>query len=668
MSDVTQANHPAQLSVIPGLSEDQLLLERFVMTERLSRPFELVAEVLSVGAPIDLQPHLGKGVGIKVGTGVTLLDRYFHGVLYETLTLDIDGRTSRYRLTLRPWLTLLDLGMNTRIFQNQSVQDIIKKVFSDAGFSAFSMSLATAGSKPRNYCVQFRESDFHFVSRLMEEEGIYYYFAHSESGHQMMLCEKPGDHPAFSGGTVDVIRHDEGYADDAPRIRSWERRLRPSIIKATLSDTHFQQTTTDLSAKATDTSVNPAEAAEHYDFPGGHGYFNDAGSEPGAPYVNTRLLQRRADRETYLGRGEPFAIPVGQKVTVVDGTVSKEVMVVAATHVMGAQDYSGAGDSGDAPADFHMEFEGVPSDTQWKAPSVTRKPLAGGPQVATVVGASGEVVDVDQYGRVKVQFPWDRVGTNDENSSCWVRVSQGWADGQFGVMNIPRIGEEVVVDFLDGDPDRPLITGRVYNSKLMPPYALPGEKTKSTWKSKTVGDLGSYPDAENEPSKNNGDSNEVRFEDKGGSEEFFIHATRLFNAWYRLDETRKTGRDTTVRVGRNRTVNIAKNETTTIETGDETRAIQQGSRTTTIQKADTLELKTGDYSMKVDMGQVTIEAMQQITLKVGQNTIVISQQGIEMQGLTFKATAQTTLSVQGLTTEFKASTMNTISGAMVMIN
>ena len=488
MAQMTQANQPVQISVIPGLQADDLLLERFVATERFSQPFEVVVEAISPDKVIDFQPHLGKGVGIRVKTGDPLVDRFFHGVLYEALTIDTDGRTTRYRLTLRPWLSLLDLGMNTRIFQKMSVQDIIKKVFADANFSAYSMQMSTAGSKPREYCVQFRESDFHFVSRLMEEEGIYYYFAHAEDGHKMMLCEKPGDHPGFPGSTAQVMRHGKG-AGLGPHVDGWERRLKPSIIKATLFDAHFQKTTTTLQADAPEVSKNPAEAAEHYDFPGGFGYFKDDGSEVGTPYAQARLLERRADRETYLGHGDVFAFPVGQKVKVKDAATTTELLVVSATHTMSGQNYM-ITDATEGTVQFGISFEGVPAATQWKAPSVTRKPLAGGPQVAKVVGASGEVIDVDQFGRVKIQFPWDRVGTNDENSSCWVRVSQGWADGGFGQIMIPRIGEEVVVDFLDGDPDRPIITGRVYNSALKVPYPLPANKTRSTWKSQTVGDLG----------------------------------------------------------------------------------------------------------------------------------------------------------------------------------
>ena len=665
MPGPTQADQPAQLSVLPGLHADDLLLEGFVASEQLSRPFEIVVEAFSVDNEIDLQAHLGQGLGIKVKTGVDKVDRLFHGVLYEAQTLGMVEHGWRYRLTLRPWLSLLALGSNSRIFQKMSVQDIIKKVFADAGFSAYAMNLANAGSKVREYCVQFRESDFHFISRLMEDEGIYYYFAHSEHGHSMQMCEGHDNHPPFAHGTL-AVDWQKGPGPDSPVLSSWERRLKPSIIKATLRDAHFQKTTSVLSADKEAPSANPAERAEAYDYPGGFGYFVDDGSESGAPYAQTLLLQGRVDRETYHAQGTTFAVPVGQRVKVKTGQSEVEVMVTSATHRLGPQNYMGSGGVGETTVDLHIAFEAVPYLVDWKAPSITPKPTVSGPQVAVVVGQSGEVIDVDKYGRVKVQFPWDRQGKNNQDSSCWVRVSQGWADGGFGQIVLPRIGEEVLVEFLDGDLDRPVITGRVYNSALMPPYPLPADKTKSTWKSQTVGKSGSYDEAEEAPSGTG--FNELRFEDKGGDEEVFLHAQRLFNAWIRLDETRKTGRDTKVRVGRNRDVAIKKNETVTIETGDETRSIKQGSRKTEIEKADSLTLKTGDYSLKVSKGQATIEAMQKITLKVGDNTITISQSGIEMKGMTIKATADTALSAQGLTTELKASTANTISGAVVMIN
>ena len=660
MASPTQATHPAQLSSVLG--QDKLLLEHFTATERLSVPFSIVIDALSPEV-VDFMPHLGTGVGVKVGTGVAVVDRYFHGVLLEAEVVEQIGAYMRYRLTLRPWLSLLSLGRNTRIFQQMTVKTIIENVFNAAGFSNFQFKMTAAGLQPREYCVQFRESDFDFVSRLMEEEGIYYYFSHTQDTHTLVLCDDPSCHAPFSG-TAEVVR-DDAITFTAPHLIAWNRRVRPSAIKTTLWDSHFCKPGQSLEAKAQASSASPAEAAEVYDYPGRYGYFDDAGARPGSDYATARLQEARAERDSYQGAGDLFGVPVGDRLTIDDDGQTSDFLVVGATHTVGVQNYAAAGGS-DEPVEFNIEFEAVPAAVVWRPARVTPKPVAGGPQTATVVGTSGEVIDVDKYGRVRVQFPWDRVGANDQKSSCWLRVSQSSADNSFGHMHIPRIGEEVIVDFLDGDPDRPIITGRVYNSSQMPPYDLPADKTKSTWKSQTVGQSGSYDGAEGTPP--NPGYNEVRFEDKGGSEELFVHAQRLFTALVELDESRTTNRDTTVRVGRNRTVNVKQNETVTIEQGDESRTLKTGSRTTTIQKSDSTTLQTGDYSLTVSAGQATLEAMQKITLKVGSNTIVVSQQGIELKGLMIKATADTDLSVQGLTTELKASTMMTISGALVSIN
>jgi type VI secretion system secreted protein VgrG len=661
MANPTQASHPAQLSTVLG--QDKLLLEHFTATERLSVPFSIVIEALSPDGAIDFMPQLGTGVGVTIDSGVSVIDRYFHGVLFEAEAVEQIGAYMRYRLTLRPWLSLLSLGRNTRIFQQMTVKAIIDSVFSAAGFSNYQFKMTTAGLQTREYCVQFRESDFDFVSRLMEEEGIYYYFSHTQSSHTLVLCDDPSCHAPFSS-TGTVLRGDT-VKFTAPHLIAWNRRVRPSAIKATLWDSHFCKPGQSLEAKSQASSASTAEAAEVYDYPGRYGYFDDAGARAGTDYVTARLQEARAERDSYQGAGDFFGVPVGDRLTIDDDGQTSDFLVIGATHTMGVQHYAAVGGSDD-PVEFSIELDAVPAAVVWRPARVTPKPVAGGPQTATVVGTSGEVIDVDQYGRVRVQFPWDRIGTNDQKSSCWLRVSQSSADNGFGHMHIPRIGEEVIVDFLDGDPDRPIITGRVYNSTQVTPYALPADKTKSTWKSQTVGQSGSYDGAEGSPPSPG--YNEVRFEDKGGSEELFVHAQRLFTALVELDENRTTNRDTTVRVGRNRTVNVKQNETVTIEQGDESRTLQTGSRTTTIQKSDSTTLQTGDYSLTVSAGQATLEAMQQITLKVGSNTIVVSQQGIELKGLMIKATADTDLSVQGLTTELKASTMMTISGALVSIN
>jgi type VI secretion system secreted protein VgrG len=265
-------------------------------------------------------------------------------------------------------------------------------------------------------------------------------------------------------------------------------------------------------------------------------------------------------------------------------------------------------------------------------------------------------------------------------------VSQGWADAGFGSMLLPRIGEEVIVDFLDGDPDMPIVTGRVYNADRMPPWKLPDHKTKSTWKSQTVGDSGSYSQTEEPPSSSEKGYNEIGYEDKGGEEKIFIHAQRDLTAWIRHDESRKVGHNMAVRVGYNRETKIKNHETLIVDDGDVTQTVSTGSRKTTIQKDDALQLKMGNltttvdmgnydntvkmgnFTLKCSMGKVTVEAMQEIELKVGMNSIKISQMGVDIKGMMVKAKADIAMTVEGLKTDVKGSVMTTVNGAIVMIN
>ncbi|HEY4031380.1 MAG TPA: type VI secretion system tip protein TssI/VgrG [Caulobacteraceae bacterium] len=701
---------------------NDLAVDAVKAVERLSDPFTIEIDVTSTKA-IDFMPLLGLGVGLQMTSSMQMIDRTFHGVLYEVEALGRAREFYSYRLTLRPWLSLLDMGGNLRIFSKQSAQEIIKSIFDSAGFStAYDIEATTAGKDVREYCVQFKESDFDFVSRLMEEEGIYYYFAHAKNKHTMVLCDAPSCHSPFPVD-LQVMRGGEGDQEGA-WLKSWERTVQPAIGKATLRDSHFQMPGQTLEAKAEKPASGQKDKmpnTELYEYPGGHGYINDDGSLKGDRYAKVRLEEARADCDTLSGETFVFGISVGQKIKVKEepGAASYgagEFLVVEAIHSVDTQSDAGATGS-DQSFGFNVELEAAPAAVNWRPPRDTPKPVTGGPQTATVIGVKDKVIDVDQFGRVLVHFDWDRGQVADTtggdappaapstdisaNHTCWLRVSQGWADKGFGSMHIPRVGEEVLVDFLDGDPDRPIITGRVYNSKNTVPYTLPDEKTKSTWKSQTVGDSGTYDESEQTPPKPG--YNELRFEDKGGAEEFYVHAQRIFNSMIRFDETRVTGRDTTVRVGRNRTVNIKKNETVTIETGDETRTIQKGSRTTEIEQNETLTLnsgnetrtiktgnrtteiegndgltlktgnsstdvKTGNYSLNVDLGSATIEAMQKITLKVGTSTIELTPTGIDIKAMMINVQAQVQLSTKALLQQQNADALMQIKGAITMIN
>ena len=677
------------------LGDQVLLLNRLVCTERLSEPFQIVLDVDSQGRAVDYTKLLGKPFSVTMDNlFVAGKKRAFHGLLFEASYIGDYENGTRYRLVLRPWLSLLAGNLNSRIFQDEPVLKIIETLIVEAGFSAALKIDATYGYKPRPYCVQFRESDFAFISRLMEEEGLYYYFEHKAGDHILHICDKVGQNPdnaALKTTPFNTRDVSTGQVRD-PHLWRWAEKISAGARKVILRDYTFLAPENRFEAQAVATEpASPGESAEVYDFAGGYTAYSDkefkqAGKDIATletektRFANIRLEASRAERRVLSGEGDAFALTCGTRFHLKNyptrlnpDPFNIEYLLIGATHVLGLESYrSGASDT----YELEVEVEAVPGSIQWRPRLKTPKPVSGGPQTAKVVGKDGKDIDVDELGRVKVQFYWDRnTDRSGDKRSIWVRVSQGWADSGFGTMMIPRIGEEVIVDFIDGDPDCPIITGRVYNADRAVPYALPEHMTRSTFKSHTVGKSGSYPEAVNPPPADNG-FNELRFEDKGGEEEVFIHAQRDMLQQVRFDDKHVVGRDTTSEIGRDivdkvkrnvsadigqdRDVKIANADTLTIDKGDQTITLKKGDAKVTVEM--------GDYSLNAKMGKIEVEAMTSIELKVGGNSIKISQSGIEIKGMTVSIKADTALSAQGLTSELKATTAVTINGVMVNIN
>lgn len=677
-------------SVTVGTLRNQFALERFTVASRLSEPFTLTVDVMAK-APVDFAPLLYQPVTITM-EAKSQVARPFHGRLFSVERHDDDQKSARYQLTVKPWLTALHERSDVRIFQNQTAREVIEAVFTQAGQSDFQFRCSRPLAR-REYCVQYRETDFAFVSRLLEDEGLYYYFSHHADGHVMVICDGPAGHQTPEDiPWVEYVPQGGDRGRRRVNVWRWSERLSTSVSKVDVGEHHFltPRERNEGSAEADDQGPK-GMFADFYDFPAGVGALAEAGfiksgklPDESSREAKIRLQGLRAEHRRFVGESDAFGLVAGDKLKLENHPqreLNDDYLLVGTTHVFSSESYRSS-DTEDHILEVHLEA--IPFAHQWRAPRLTPRPLVGGPQTARVVGPlkdpgpTDDTIHTDQYGRVKVQFFWDREGKWVQNSSCWVRVSQGWADGGFGAVMLPRIGQEVIVDFLDGDPDRPIITGRVYNADKMPPYALPDRKTVSTIKSRTVGAAGSYPEAEEAPKSGEPGFNELRFEDAGGKEEVFLHAQRDRKTWVRLDDDEKIGRDQKLRVGRDRSSVVRRHESLIVEDGDETRRLKKGSRKTTIKGDDTLKIEdgnskttvdSGDYTVKVSKGKVVIDAKQSIELKVGQTSIKLTPSGIEMKSMNVKIDAKMALAAKGgLTTDLKAGVSFTINGAVVMIN
>jgi type VI secretion system secreted protein VgrG len=684
MGEYLQSGRQAVLTTILG--PDVVVLEGLTCVERMNEAFTINVDVITVKRH-DFSVLLGTPVhvGMRDSPGMS---RAFDGLLFEVEEEGATDQGFHYRFVLRPWLWQLSGNMDSRIFQNKTIPAILTEIFNTWG-GPFENKLYET-YLPREYCVQYRETDYAFVSRLMEEEGICFYFRHEEGRHVLVLTDgikgypiqsfKYEYNPTGSSGST------RGYDGE---INSFTLRNRPGPKSVLLRDYHFQKPaqTNHFPGTALASSIPaagrlaPADKAEVYDYPGGHAVFgHDKAAAAATVVAKKRLEGAMATRATFSASGDAFSIVVGSRfkldgLPLPEGPVVTEYLTIATTHTLVAENYRSGNDG--IGEQFNVQIQAIDADMPYRPPLRTPKPIVGGPQPATVVGPAGEVIYVDEFGRVKVFFRWDRATVNSEVRSCWVRVSQAWADGGFGHINLPRIGQEVLVDFLDGDPDEPIIIGRIYNAEKMPPYSLPANKTRSTWKSQTVGKSGSYPNTKQAPDGGGLGFNELRFEDKGGSEEIYMHAQRDMNVWVRFNSQLKVGSNMLTEVGYDRDTKIQRNDTKTVLDGDETHTVQAGGRKTSIKKNDERTVVSGDsitkvsagnYTVKVDAGKVLIDAAVEIQLKVGGNTIKISTTGIEINGLKLEMQATTTLDAKGLKTTIGGQAMVEVTAPMVKIN
>jgi len=511
------------------LGPDMLLFESLTGREELSRLFEFRLELLSPSQDITAEQLLGKNVTIEVETEPHGR-RYLNGEVARFAYVSRFGRYYRYEAILRPWTWYMTRAADCRIFQKRTAIDIIEDVFFKyADVSSWGLLNRTSDTyRQWDFCVQYQETDFNFVSRMMEHEGIYYYFEHENGKHTLVLADSPGAHkPLPEYERIPFYAPDAAVIADEEHVHRWVVTKEVDPGGYTTDDYDFRKPRAKLEQRKQHPLGHANDRYKFYDYPGG--YVEPA--PDGERYAKVRLEELQAPHEILTGYTNVRGIAPGYHFNLYRcprGDQNREYLILAADYYWKEAPYTTQGELGTV---YETTMSCQDYSLQFRPPRITPKPLTSGPQTAVVVGPRNEEIytDEDGYGRVKVQFRWDREGKHDENSSCWIRVSNAWAGSNYGVIHIPRIGQEVIVDFIDGDPDYPIITGRVYNADEMPPWPLPAHKTRSGILTRST--------QKGTPAH----ANMLRFEDKKNAEEIHVHAQRQLTTVVEANETRIVG-------------------------------------------------------------------------------------------------------------------------------
>ena len=632
------------LAIGTPLGKDFLLLQKISGTERISKLYQFEVELLHeedevsfASTMVDPRSLIGHGVTVTV-TQIDGTVRELTGIVNRFSQRYRNPRFTFYSATIVPHVWILTQKFQSRIFQNISVPDILKRVF-----DGFDVTWQIQGlESQRNYCTQYRESDFDFASRLMEEEGIYYYFEHKDGRHRMVVTntpQSPTDCPAKD--KIQYFQNASGNDELISSIKRWQTNYRLQTGAVTFWDHHFQLPTQRLEEKQTTVfPVGDSQKLELYDFPGGYARKYDGIDRSGgeqaselnriagdkAQTVKTVIESLDAGYKVIRGRSDCPSMTSGYRFEFTGHPNADQNAKYLITEVSHSAEQSPTYTSNEQITEaYRNTFECIgwgQGQIPFRPRRETPKPIVHGSQTAVVVGPAGEEIFTDKYGRVKVQFYWDRDGQVDDASSCWVRVSQSWAGNKWGMVFIPRIGMEVIVHFLEGDPDQPIITGCVYNPIAMPPYTLPDEKTKSTIKS--------------DSSKGSGGFNEIRFEDKKGSEQLFLHAEKNQDIRVKNDTLTYIGHDSHLIVANEQFEAVKKDKHLKVA-GDHN---EQVDGAISIKSGSDIDVKAGT-KFAVDAGteihlksgtMLTIETGTSLTLKVGGNFININSGGIFISG------------------------------------
>jgi type VI secretion system secreted protein VgrG len=674
------------LSITTTLGPDAVVPTALGVTEALGTPYAIEVDVL--GSDVELLPEdlLTKEITVTVEqslSGSPLL-RHFHGLVaeFERLGPATAGRMA-YRLVAVPGIWRLSLKRNCRIFQAKSAKDIVETVLSEHGQPSPKWGILPT-LEPIPYCTQFNETDLHFVSRLLEEHGMTYYFTHTANAHTLCISATAPGFPAYEGGDLVALHSTQ----EVNELSGWRRstHARSALVDLHDMDGERSQPSVVLS-KRSETRAYAGEpamwsAGKVTRWPGG------MSTRPGVDSAAVSMGAMEAVSENFDAQTLDPRFAAGARLGVAvrneDGTEAKQQYVVTAVR-HAAEDNSALNAGAGGTEHYNASLQLVAANRTWMPEPRHPRPMMAGLHSATVTGPSGEKIHVDEFGRIKVKFRWDTLGKSDDTSSCWVRVAQSAAGAWGGTWFLPRVGDEVLVAFLDGDPDRPIVTGSVYGKDAKPPFQPGSNRSQSGISTRSY------------KSDSANDANVLRFEDKKDAEEVLLHAQKDLTVEVENDEKRDIGHDQTEVVKNARTITIEDaddqltlkkgsrttllekgDRTTTLKQGNDTLDIDTGDRKTTLKKgSDSVELKVGNeshvlskgnFEVKCNLGAVTIEAMQKITLKVGKNTVEISQMGITMKGMMITSEAQTVNTTKGLVIKSEAKAMVAVQGGIVMLN
>jgi type VI secretion system secreted protein VgrG len=682
---LTQTNR--LLRIDTPLGPDVLLLREFTGQEGLSQLFKYELDLLTEGPFIDYGEIIGQAVTVRIELSGEE-ERLFHGYISRFAQTGSETGLLHYRAEMVPWLWFLTRTADCRIFQNKTVSDIFEQIFQDLGFTDYRLDLEGT-YEPLEYCVQYRETDFNFVSRLMEQYGIFYFFEHEETKHTLVLGDATDAHQPLPI-QPQVRWEPEGSGileEDVITGLEFEKVLMSGKFAHT--DYNFKTPHTNLTADSPSLiEIGGNQQYEIFDFPGE--YWT---REEGDTLARIRMETEEAQHFLITGNSTCREFASGYHFNLLNYEpmeLNQAYVLTSVSHMASMGNTYSTGGIAPGQESYVNAFRCIPHSVLFRPPRITPKPLVQGAQTAKVVGKPGEEIWTDEFGRIKVQFHWDRYGQHDDEASCFVRLSQIWAGKNWGAQFIPRIGQEVIVEFLEGDPDRPIVTGSLYNAEDMPPYALPGEETKSTIKSNS--------------SKGGEGFNELRFEDKKGEEQIFIHAEKNMDVRVKNDVFETVCKNTHLQVHGDQYNHIGNDCHSTVDnhlieevkcdhhlkvTGKEAmqidgcQSVTVGGDVIQVYKADYSQETTGDTYIKAS--NIVIEAMTNITLKVGQSYIAIEAGGIKIETmgslelestgpLSAKGTAGVKIEtpamaeLEGTMTTVKASGVLTHQGALIKIN